>query len=830
MKQGFRYHCAIAVFMLVFGAFSFAQGQTPSATPVPFVTQLTSSPVGFSSFAGDTTANGRFVVFESNGNVATQNRNNADGNREIFLFDYAQRRIFQLTNTNNVQKPPASPSPTPSPTPTPTPGATPTPTPAPTPADVTQVQIEITNNRPVISAEPELVGGKRVFTIAFSSNAPNPASFDGVSTPALVADGNQELWIFQLPEVADVANLASGDEVAFQDLSAGQFRQITNTAASRAPSPGGTTTDGILPFVADDNREASISDKGDIIAFISTRSLVGNGNADGNPDLFFATRQAANWSSFTIVQGTTTQDAVPGIGRTFTQNPALSANGLVVAFASTANLTGSNDDGNNRGNQEVFVASFNGAAMSNVRQVTRTKNSTNGSNATVNLLPLGRTLSRDGALIALESLADNPKGNDGATNKVTYGIFVYSIATDTFTQIGPRGADTSGDILRFPGFTDYNALLQPSTLVFASALNFKPDGTLLASADTTGLNPSNQPQLFATALPASASNTFVRLTQNPVGGFGGIRALTTQTRKRIFFSLGGTDFGTGNLDASTEVYLLLSPTVTSESSAVLSFFTGASNFPVAEATPSSSPTPTPAPTPTPGTVATGLAAGELSIVRSTVALASANKSAVGGSETDRSPILPVELNGVSVSVNGAAAGLYFVGSSPNEIFFVMPVSSVTGVATVVVNNNGTVFRGFVQINPAQPDVFTTTNGPLGIAMVCNVTNSTVPGCVTGPFSVTSPDSTGMLVPTVLEIYLTGVRGVAPAEASVTIGTTAIVPTVIRPNTKMFGYDFITITLPSSLAGTGSVPIVVTVTRTGTFASRPADTAPRITIN
>ena len=33
------------------------------------------------------------------------NRNNADGNREIFLYDYAQRRIFQITNTKNVPNP-----------------------------------------------------------------------------------------------------------------------------------------------------------------------------------------------------------------------------------------------------------------------------------------------------------------------------------------------------------------------------------------------------------------------------------------------------------------------------------------------------------------------------------------------------------------------------------------------------------------------------------------------------------------------------------------------------------------------------------------------------
>src|SRR5882762_11207127 len=107
--------------MLVFGAFSYAQGQIASPTPDRFVTQLTSSPVGFNSFAGDVTANGRFVVFESNGDVATQNRNNADGNREIFLIDYAQRRIFQLTNTRNVPKASATPTPTPSPSASPTP-------------------------------------------------------------------------------------------------------------------------------------------------------------------------------------------------------------------------------------------------------------------------------------------------------------------------------------------------------------------------------------------------------------------------------------------------------------------------------------------------------------------------------------------------------------------------------------------------------------------------------------------------------------------------------------------------------------------------------------
>src|ERR1041385_8502062 len=85
--------CAGAACMLVAGALTSAQSPA-SSTPDSFVTQVTNS-VRFSStnpvnsFAGDTSANGRFVVIESNGDIATEKtatRNNQDGNREIFLI------------------------------------------------------------------------------------------------------------------------------------------------------------------------------------------------------------------------------------------------------------------------------------------------------------------------------------------------------------------------------------------------------------------------------------------------------------------------------------------------------------------------------------------------------------------------------------------------------------------------------------------------------------------------------------------------------------------------------------------------------------------------
>jgi hypothetical protein len=48
---------------------------------------------------------------------------------------------------------------------------------------------------------------------------------------------------------------------------------------------------------------------------------------------------------------------------------------------------------------------------------------------------------------------------------------------------------------------------------------------------------------------------------------------------------------------------------------------------------------------------------------------------------------------------------------------------------------------------------------------------------------------------------------------------------------MPGFDIINFTLPASLAGAGDVPVVVSVSKNGvTTVSRPAATAPHITIN
>jgi hypothetical protein len=687
----------------------------------------------------------------------------------------------------------------------------------------------------MISLAPALTAGVRNYIIVFNSNAPNPANFDGTEGN-LAQDGNHEIWFYRVPAVADV-DLTLGADLPLQDLAAGTFFQVTNTPASRLPTPGGVRSDGsqIAPTTADDNREPSISDDAAIIAFISTRNPGGGtANSDANPEIFFY-----NIGTASLTQGTNTQTPTPdpGFGQVFQSGPNLSSDGSVVAFISSANLAANNADLN----AEIFVANFNGSTMSNVRQVTRTQNPppTQPGAGNTNAWSPGRRLSRNGALLAFESRATDPKSGAAPTS-TQLGMFVYTIATDTFVEVGPRAA-VFIDITRFPTFTDYDSALTPSSLTFVSALNFLPNGTFPTQADdATGLNPSRAPQIFLTSLPVSSTSTFVRITNTPSGPpFRGTNFVVSETRKRTAFLLDGVEFGGGNSDLGRELFYHLSPIVTANSSAVLSFFTGASNMPVAAATPVPSPTPTPTPTPSPAPgQPLGVAPGELTIVRSTVALAPSNATAGSGSETRRSPALPIELNGVSVAVEGHAAGLYFVGNAEKQINFVVPIAAPLGLRNVVINvldagaNTDTIFRGLIQIIGVQPDIFTTTNDAGGRAIAFNVTNPSAR--TTEPFSVTSTDAGGATVPTVIELSVTGVRNALPGEVTVTVGTTAITGAAIlsvQPNLEMPGFDIINFTLPASLAGAGDVPVVVTVTKNGvTTSSRPADTAPRITIN
>ena len=208
------------------------------------------------------------------------------------------------------------------------------------------------------------------------------------------------------------------------------------------------------------------------------------------------------------------------------------------------------------------------------------------------------------------------------------------------------------------------------------------------------------------------------------------------------------------------------------------------------------------------------------------------RTAVGS--LDRRFNLPMELSGVTLSINGAMCGLKSVSS--NEITFVVPralQSAVTGTKyPFVVTNNGVRFGGDVAIVPTRPDVFTTSAvpGPGGRAALENVTNRVH---TTEPFTVRTIVERGeRKVQTILRLRATGILDRTAAQLTVRIGSSTISGAEILTNAKevepgVFEFDF---RLPGSLNGGGDLPVVLqAVEGTTFFLSRLDDTAPKVRI-
>ncbi|MET0626113.1 MAG: hypothetical protein ABW250_24475 [Pyrinomonadaceae bacterium] len=810
---------------------------TPATTPTPGATP---PPLPRDSFAGDISGNGRFVVIESTGDIATNRsaaRNNVDGNHEIFLFDYAQRRIFQITNTTSVLKDATR-----------------------TPVDPANIDVAVISLQPSLSRD-----GK---WIVFASNAysdadgsVSPKNFTGANhTAALKADGNTEIFIYRIPDVADI-DLSQGTEVANVDLAANTPQRVTFTATTATPRPAGSFFPASFAL---DNYAPSVNDDGSLVAFISKArtGIVGSDN-DGtknNKEVFLYRNSGVGAGTF--LQLTNTADVpITGspLGRlTFNESPSISscppaaATGCRIAFISNADniiTEGAAESDANKGNGEIFVVDYNpvAGAKGALRQITRTPPDTNfgREGVSVNILSQGRRISRDGTRVAFESTASafNSDGTINGAIVATTGIFIANVtgAAPAPAQVSVRAPTGQFDVeLHFPTFT-----ADSTRVLWASNLNLRADGTVETTAGQ-GLNQLNRVQIFSA--PLETLTNVARVTNLLTGSFNAVQPFPADTIRRMALTL-RNEQGGGNADGLAEAHYQLIPLVNpgaetpapsptpATTAAPVSFFTGASDRAVV-------------PTPTPPQVS-GLAPGMLGIMRSTLTLAPATAEVDRNNahETQRRPPLPVELSGVTVTVSGSAAGLYFVG--PNQINFVVPpgLAASATAAPIAVFNNGSLIRTSVLLNTTQPDIFTSTNGAGGRAAALNVTNPCVnaPG-EPFPITTTRPAGSGTTgdctsaqtetVATQVMFFVTGVRGVtSPSNVTVRIGTTDITGTtdptttpvrIGRSNTP--GFDQITVTLPASLAGAGDVPVIVSVTLGGTTStSRPADTAPRITI-
>ncbi len=182
--------------------------------------------------------------------------------------------------------------------------------------------------------------------------------------------------------------------------------------------------------------------------------------------------------------------------------------------------------------------------------------------------------------------------------------------------------------------------------------------------------------------------------------------------------------------------------------------------------------------------------------------------------------LPTTLKGVSVTLNGLAASLFYVSNS--QVNFLVPPGGGSGQAAVVVTSaNGTTRAGNVNIVAAAPGVFTLDASGRGTA----AGQTTFDG-ITYP-SVANPDGSERAVdpgttarPNFLVLYGTGLRRAVASNPNDANGVAEAVTVLIQgvPATVAYagqsppwmGLDQLNIIIPPELAGLGQLQVRVLV--------------------
>jgi Ca2+-binding RTX toxin-like protein len=340
-------------------------------------------------------------------------------------------------------------------------------------------------------------GNSRIPSIATAG----PATMAFTSTCDFVGtnpDGNAELFVLVQAAFKQITNTtglgvsaveisADGDEIGFlsdgdfrgqngdhnvevfwYSRSSDLFRQLTNTL---------TINNGGL----------SMDASGTWIAFPSRNNLTG-GNPEQNTEIFLVdsetgaiTQVTSTASDGSLSPSVTQQNGIP-----------------VVAFTSTANLTGENPERN----QEIFLWSGG-----NFTQVTKTGSS-------FNELP---SIDENGTRIAFSSNATLTGQNPDLSGE----IYVYDATDESFLQVT--------DVAAAGTFPHGRPSMAPSGLVV----------TFVSSADLTGENADRGPEIFRAAVVESpcAPTDLV----NVIAGTPGNDVLQGTPRRDYILGLAGDD-------------------------------------------------------------------------------------------------------------------------------------------------------------------------------------------------------------------------------------------------------------------------------------------------
>ncbi len=261
----------------------------------------------------------------------------------------------------------------------------------------------------IIISEPAWANGitERV-SVATGGRQANGYSFGAALTP----DGRFVAF------ASDASNLVPGDTNGRTDVFV-HDRQ-TGTTQRVNLGPGGVQPDG------GNSGPPAISGDGRLIAFQSDASNLVRGDTNGKVDLFVHDRQTGTTQRVSVAAG-------GGQGNDHSYDPAISANGRFVAFASDAsNLV----PGDTNGRTDVFA---HDRQTGTIRRVSVTTGGTQG-----NANSYSPALSSDGRFVAFASYASNLAPGD--INR-RLDVFVHDRKTGTTRRVSlaTGGGQSNGD-------------------------------------------------------------------------------------------------------------------------------------------------------------------------------------------------------------------------------------------------------------------------------------------------------------------------------------------------------------------------------------------------
>jgi Tol biopolymer transport system component len=293
--------------------------------------------------------------------------------------------------------------------------------------------------------------------------------------------------------------------------------------------------------------QPSLSRNGAMVAFISRDALT-SGDTNGMTDVFVRSRSTHKTSRVSI--STSGEQANGGSG-----NPAISADGMTIAFISLAsNLV----DGDTNGVSDVFIrdllahtttrVSVSSSGVQANEPSGSASFSTDGKPGPI-VMSSAPSISSDGRYVAFESMASNLVADDG---NGALDVFVHDVVTGTTfaASIAPDGS-TGNDGSKHPSIAgdgrsvafdskaiDLIAGQKPSTGFNVFVRDLDSSSTTQASVSSDGSSLDGQSE-FAFLSGSGRYVAFVLIPDNYSQGADGnqeilVRDLATATTKQVF--------------------------------------------------------------------------------------------------------------------------------------------------------------------------------------------------------------------------------------------------------------------------------------------------------